>query len=137
MARPSSLADIEMENIEFANIDVEKINLDSALLKGYTAFLEAATKAGAVIETHTYRGVQFMRRPTLSEQEKQLKRAQDSWDDGKKCYDTLAALGECEYAWQRGQAETWARNENMPFPPEHEPISDFHAVINSIDEVTA
>jgi hypothetical protein len=137
MARPESISDIELENIEFANIEVDKITLDSALLKGYTAFLEATTKVGAIIDKSTYRGVSFMRRPTLSEMESQLRTAQSSWDDGKRCYEILASVGETEYSYQRSQAQTWAEKENMPFPPEHEPISDFHATIKAIDEVTA
>lgn len=129
MARPEYIADIEVENIEFATIELDKITTDAALLKGYTAFLEAATKAGAVVDSTAYRGVQFHRRPTLAEQTEQLKRAQDRWDTGKKLYETLAAVGELEYSYQRSTAADWAVAENLPFPPEHDPILAIDAVI--------
>jgi hypothetical protein len=137
MARPEYLEDIEMNNIEFATIELDKINLDPALLRGYTAFLEAATKAGAEVDSGPYRGVRFLRYPNMTEQEDQLRTAQNTWDYGKKQYDLLASVGEVEHSWDRTRAEEWAKNEDMPFPPPHDPISDFHATIAAIDEVTA
>lgn len=137
MARPESVDDIELADIEFANIEVDKITLDPALLKGYTAFLEAATKAGAATNKSGYRGVQFLRYPTEDEQEAQLRTAQSTWDYGKKQYDILASVGKCEHSWDETRAQDWAKDEGMPFPPECAPISDFDAVIRGIDEVTA
>lgn len=137
MARPEHIADIDSENIEFACVEIEKINTDPSLLKGFVAFLEAVTKAGAVVDTGGYRGVRFLRAPSLAEQENQLRSAQSSWDEGKRQYDILASVGECEHSWNRSDAKAWAEKENMPFPPPHEPISDFDAVVKSIDEVTA
>lgn len=136
MARPEYITDIDLVNIEFATIDVDKIALDPQLLKGYTAFLEAVTKAGVEIDTN-YRGARFLRRPTLSEQTAQLREAQTKWDNGKKYYETLAAVGECEYSYERSLAADWAAVEGLPFPPEHDPIDAFDAVIRDIDEVTA
>ena len=132
MARPETVADIELKDIEFGNIEVDKIMLDPALLKGFTAFLEAATKAGAAV-SKSYRTVQFLRYPTEDEQDEQLSSAQNTWDYGKKQYDILASVGECESSWDHNRAQDWATAEGMPFPPEHEPISDFHATIAKID----
>lgn len=137
MARPTYIADIELENVEFAAIEVDKINLDPALLKGYTAFLEAVTKAGVTVDAGGYRGVRFFRYPTLAEQESQLITAQATWDSGQRQYDILASVGECEHSWDRDRAESWAKAEGMPFPPACEPISDFHATIAAIDEVVS
>lgn len=129
MSRPEFIEDIELENIEFAAIEVDKISLDPALLKGYTAFLEAATKAGAEIDSSGYRGVRFLRFPNESEQRSQLITAQNRWDEGKRNYEHLASVGETEYSWQRSSAESWAKAEGMPFPPEHDPIAAIDAVI--------
>lgn len=137
MARPENIYDIELSQVEFAHISIDKISTDAALLKGYTAFVEAATKAGATVDPTDYRGVTFFRSPNLKEQESQLLSAQNSWDYGQKLYDTLAAVGELERSWEADTAKKWAAENDMPFPPEHEPISDFHATIAAIDEVTA
>ena len=137
MARPEFIADIELDGIEFATIEVDKITLDPALLKGYTAFLEAAVKGGASTDQSGYRGVRFTRFPNDSEQQTQLRSAQSRWDEGQKQYNILASIGECERSWDRDRAEEWAKEEAMPFPPVVEPISDFHAVINNIDAVTS
>jgi hypothetical protein len=134
MARPESLEDIEMENVEFANIEVDKITLDPALLKGYTAFLEAATRAGAEVDSSAYRGVRFLRYPNMAEQEEQLRRAQARWDEGKKYYEHLAGVGDVEYNWHRGVAEEWAAREGMPFPPDHDPIAAIDVVIREAVE---
>lgn len=135
MPRPENIADIEVQNVEFATILVDQITLDPTLLKGYTAFLEAATKAGAITDS-VYRGVRFLRQPTMAELEDQLRGAQSKWDNGKKLYDTLEAVGELEYSWEESVARQWAEGENLPFPPEFEPIKSFDTVIRDIDEVT-
>ena len=109
------------------------ISTDAALLKGYTAFVEAATKAGATVNPEDYRGVSFLRSPNLKEQQSQLLSAQNSWDYGEKLYYTLASVGELERSWERDRAEEWARQNDMPFPPEHDPIAALDAVIR--DEV--
>lgn len=137
MARPEHIADIELENVEFASIEVEKITTDPGLLKGYTAFLEAVTKAGAHVDASGYRGVRFLRRPTLAEAERQLNDAQRTWDDGEKQYGIMASVGRCEHSWDENRAKEWAAQEGMPFPPEHTPIDSVDAVIGRIDEVTA
>jgi len=136
MARPESISDIELDPIEFATMRIDAIAANGALVKAYGTFMEAVQKAGAEVEIR-YNGATFIRPPTDQEQMEQLKSNQASWDEGKKQYEILASVGECEYAYQRGQAENWARAEGMPFPPAHEPISTFDAVIRGIDEVTA
>lgn len=136
MARPESISDIEVKDIDFASVDVNDIASDGSLVKAYGTFMEAVQKAGATVEVN-YSTARFSRPANQKEREAQLRQAQASWDDGKKQYETLAAVGECEYAWQRGQAQKWAEGEGIPFPPEHEPMSDFDAVIHGIDSVVA
>ena len=140
MARPETTRDIELDEVEFATIELKKIATDPALLKGYTAFVEAATKAGATVTDTPYSGVAFTRRPSQAEAQFQLRTEQDRWDEGQKQYEILAVVGEVEYTWQRNQAERWAESEGMPFPPEVEdslPIPSFEDTIDSIDEVLA
>lgn len=129
MARPENIFEIELQDVEFAHIDLTKISTDSALLKGYTAFVEAATKAGATVDPTDYRGVAFFRSPNLKEQQSQLQSAQNSWDYGEKLYFTLASVGELERSWEMDRAEQWAKENDMPFPPEHDPIGAIDAVI--------
>ena len=139
MARPESTRDIELDDIEFGSIELRKIATDPLLLKGYTAFIEAVVKAGASM-TKGYGGTSFSRHPSQVEMQAQLKDAQDRWDEGFKQYNILATVGEVEYNWQRGQAEQWAKDEDMPFPPEVEeslPIPSVEDTIESIDEVLA
>ena len=139
MARPESTKDIEIAKVEFGNIDFSKIATDPALLKGYTAFIEAVGKAGAVVAMQ-YSGAHFTRHASQQEALDQLKSAQSRWDEGQKQYNILATVGEVEYNWQRGQAEQWAKDEDMPFPPEVEeslPIPSVEDTIDAIDEVLA
>lgn len=135
MARPESTRDIELDDIEFANIELKKIATDPALLKGYTAFIEAATKAGATVNDTPYNGVSFTRHPSQAEAQEQLRSAQSRWDQAKKHYETLAAVGEVEYSYHRDMAEEWATAEDLPWPPEVDPIAAIDAVIR--DEVDA
>jgi hypothetical protein len=140
MARPESTRDIELDVIEFASIELKKIATDPALLKGYTAFVEAATKAGATVTDTPYSGVSFTRPPFQSEQQKQLQIEQERWDYGKKLYDTYAAVGDLENNYERNRAEEWAKSEDLPWPPEVEeslPIPTVEDTIESIDEVLA
>lgn len=140
MARPDSTRDIELDDVEFATIELKKIATDPALLKGYTAFVEAATKAGATVTDTPYSGVAFTRRPSQSEAQAQLRVEQDRWDDGEKNYNTLATVGSTEYSYQTSSAERWATAEGMPFPPELEeslPIPSVEDTIDAIDEVLA
>jgi hypothetical protein len=135
MARPESTRDIELDDIEFGNIELRKIATDPLLLKGYTAFVEAVAKAGAIATDTPYSGVSFTRRASQTEAQEQLRTAQSRWDDGQRHYQTLASVGELEYNYHRTQAEEWAKSEDMPFPPEHDPIAAIDAVIR--DEVDA
>lgn len=134
MARPESITDIELEDVEFATFDPSKIATDGTILKAYATFLEAMQKAGAVVSETSYRGVTFYRRPSDKEQQDQLRQKQASWDYRKKEYDTLAAVGELEHGYMESQVREWATGEGLPYPPPHEPISDFHATIRAIDD---
>lgn len=136
MARPETIHDIDIDPVQFATVQVDAISAHASLLKAYATFMEAAQKAGAVVEVK-YNGATFERPATEAEKLAQLKSKQSSWDEGKKQYDILAAVGECEYSYNRSQAQRWAEAEGMPFPPAHEPISEFDAIIHGIDEVTA
>ena len=96
--------------------------------------IASVQKNGAEVEVR-YNTAYFTRRPTLQEQNAQLKSAQIRWDDGKKHYETLAAVGEVEHSWYRTAAQSWAEQEGMPFPPAHDPIESIDVMIR--DEVGA
>jgi len=135
MARPEKISDIELSPIQFATVQVSDIASHGALLEAYARFMVAAQKAGAMVEVK-YNGATFERMPTDQEQKDQLKGKQASWDEGKRQYEIKAAVGECEYSYMESMAKSWAAGEGMPWPPEHEPISEFDAVIRGIDAVT-
>lgn len=137
MSRPESIEDIELSAIEFGSIDLSLIADDGAKIKAYGAFMEALQKSGASVEIRYNTTAKFSRPPNAREKLSQLDNAQMSWDNGKKLYETLRDVGEVEYSYQRDVARNWAEDEGLPFPPEHEPISEFHAVIRDIDEATA
>jgi hypothetical protein len=134
MARPETTTDIGIEQTEFATVDVDKIADRGDYLKAYATFMETVQKLGGEVEMSYRTTARFTRPPTGKEQATQLKTAQDLWDTHKKYYDTLAEVGELEYAHLRNYAQEWARDEGLPFPPPHEPISEFHRVIAGIDE---
>lgn len=139
MARPASTKDIEIAKVDFGTLNLDMIALDPALLKGYTAFIEAVVKAGAVM-TKGYGGTAFSRHPSQAEMQEQLKDAQQRWDEGSKQYNILASVGEVEYSYLRDVARRWAEAEDLPFPPEVEeslPIPSVEDTIASIDEVIA
>lgn len=135
MARPESINDIELDEVEFGSIEVNKIATDGALLKGYAAFLEAVQKSGSVSITEDYRGVHFHRKASGKEAADQLRTAQYDWDERKKFYEQLRDVGTTEYEVQTTLAKEWAEKEGLPFPPEHDPIEAFDAVIRDIDDV--
>ena len=135
MARPKTTRDIEIKKVKFGEVDFNQIATDAALLKGYTAFLDAVSKAGADVDQTPYSGVHFYRTPSQTEMQDQLRSAQNVWDEGQKYYEHLATIGDTEYPWQRNSAQRWAEAEELPFPPVCEPISDFHSTIAAIDEV--
>lgn len=134
MARPVRITDIELETVEFATIDISKISISPNLLKGYAAFLEMATKAGATVDNSGYRGAVFSRQPDLAEQRQQLSMAQSRWDSYKNYYEQYQSVGHNEHSFQTDLAENWAKKEGLPWPPEVDPIESFDVVINHIDE---
>ena len=138
MSRPETLNDIEINNeVQFANVQVNLIATDAALLKAYAVFMEAVQKAGGTVEATSYAGTNFHRPPSLKEQMEQLEQAQTRWDEGKKQYEILRDVGQCEYDYQKRQAEKWAEEEKLPFPPESEPIKPLDVVIRDIDQAAA
>lgn len=136
MSRPETIQDIDEKNVDFATVELGLIATDPALMKGYTAFIDAVQKGGAEARSE-YNRVVLSRRPSTEELKDQLRVAQATWDEHKKHYETLRDVGETEYEFQRNQAERWAESEGLPFPPEHEPIRNFHQAIRRIDEVTS
>ena len=134
MSRPETIADIEIQEVQFASIQVDTISAQAALLKAYATFMEACEKAGAEVDVR-YNGATFTRPATAREQAEQLKSKQSSWDEGKKQYEILASVGECEYSYMRTIAKTWAEGEGLPFPPETDIITAIDVAIR--DEVDA
>jgi hypothetical protein len=138
MARPVTTKDIEVEQTEFATVDVSLIADRGDFLKAYATFMEAVQKARGDVDIDSYSNrARFTRPPTAKEQDNQLKTAQTKWDERKKYYDTMRDVGKCEYDYQRSYAEEWAKEEDMPWPPPHVPISEFDRVICGIDEVVS
>ena len=122
-------------SIELPGQSVERAG-NYLLLKGYQLMLEQLTKAGATVTTG-YSGVTFARKATAKEAEDQLKSKQSTWDHLKKLYDQFAAVGELEHSYMESSVKSWAAQEGLPYPPPHEPISSFDAVIRGIEEVVS
>ena len=135
MPRPETTRAIEIKDVDFGAIYFAQIATNPGLLKGYTAFLEAVQKAGARVDQR-YDGAHFYRTATQEEMQDQLRSAQSVWDESKKHYETLAAVGKTEYPYQYNQAEVWAKKEGLPFPPEHDPITaiDWALQENEVEE---
>lgn len=136
MSRPENIADIEIEDVEFATVQIAKISTDPALLKGYQLLLEQLTKAGATTETG-YNGVTFYRRATDQEAAEQLRSKQSSWDHLEKLYRQYESVGELEHSYMDSSVKAWALGEGLPYPPKHEPITAFDAVIRGIEEAVS
>lgn len=134
MARPEKISDIEVTPIEFGTLRCDQISAHPTLLKAYAAFMEACQKAGASVDTSYYGGTTFTRPATAREQAEQLNQKQSAWDEGKKQYDIMAAVGRCEYSYLESMARTWAEGEGLEFPPPHEPIGTVEDTIAAIDE---
>ena len=136
MSRPENVSDIEIKPVEFATVQLNLISTNPALLKAYQLLLEQAVKGGATAES-TYGGTTFSRPATERELREQLKTAQSSWDHLQKLYDQYAAVGELEHSYMNSSLKNWAAEEGLPYPPPHEPISSFDAVIRDIEEATS
>lgn len=136
MARPITIDDIEVEDVEFATVQVNQISTDPGLLKGYQLMLDQMTKAGATVTT-SYSGVTFSRKATDREATDQLKSKQANWDHLEKLYRQYESVGELEHSYMDSSVKRWAEEEDLPYPPPFEPISTFDAVIRGIDEVTS
>ena len=134
MSRPETIDDIEVDTISFGTVELGLIATNGAMVKAYGAFMEAVQKAGATVEVQYGHTAKFIREPTESELMEQLRSKQNIWDEGKKCYETLRDVGECEYSYQSGQAQRWAEKEGLPFPPESHEIKSYDAVIRDIEE---
>jgi len=116
MSRPETLADIEIQPIEFATISLDKIAADGAMLAAYGTFMLAVTAAGADVDLVSLSQSTFTRPATDAEQLQMLKNAQTEWDTRARWYDTLASGGTLTYPSLTGVVETWAETEGWPWP---------------------
>ena len=135
MARPETVHDIEIQQIDFATVETDKINTNGPVLKAYATFMESLQKAGVHVDANGYGRVTFYRDATESEQRSQLISHQQTWDAREKAYNQLRDVGSMEHEYMRSSVEAWAKNEGLPWPPVHEPIDPIDAVIRDIDAV--
>lgn len=133
MARPESIADIKAEQIEFATVDVNLIANRGDYLKAYAMFMEAVQNLGGEVSVSYGSRTTFTRPPTDKDLKTQLTAEQTKWDERQKYYEQLRDVGDVEYSHQRTYAQQHVESEGLPWPPEHDPISDFHKVIADID----
>lgn len=120
MSRPESIKDIKHEDrfVRIAMFEVDKIINNAALLKHYTALLEAAQKLGGHAEK-SYSTVDI----NIPKDEKELKQQLDSdqyrWDDMQKLYNLAVTRGENSDEipeWRRNSLIQWAKNNDLPDP---------------------
>lgn len=135
MARPETIQDIEPEGIQIASIELHRIGDNAQLLRAYADFMTACQRVGVEIVANTYSSTVFKRVPTEKEMQAQLESEQCAWDHRERLYRQLEATGRLEEEYMRNTVEAWAKTEGMPWPPQHEPIESFDAVIRDIDEV--
>lgn len=114
MARPETLNDIEIREVDMGKIDVKTFHTDSTLLKAWGAYLEALQKAGNVRVEDGYYGVQLWRQPTVAEQIRQLEEEQNVWDGNQVFYEKWAAGESLDAEWKVNTAKRHAQENGLP-----------------------
>jgi hypothetical protein len=119
MARPESIKNIKTQDrfVRIAMFEIDKIISNSALLKHYTALLEAAQKIGGNAEK-SYSTVDISIPKDQKQLEEQLKTDQYYWDDKQKLYNRALRANPTDPIpeWQRSGLQAWAKDEGLPDP---------------------
>jgi hypothetical protein len=119
MSRPESIKDIKTQDrlVRIAMFEIDKIISNAALLKHYTALLEAAQKIGGNAEK-SYSSVDISIPKDQKQLEEQLKNDQYHWDDKQKLYNRALRGSTTDPIpeWQRSGLKEWAREEGLPNP---------------------
>lgn len=120
MARPESIKDIKHDDrfVRIAMFEVDKIISNPALLKHYTALLEAVQKVGGYADK-AYSTVDVNIPKDERQLEEQLRTDQYRWDDMQKLYNLAVNRGENSDEipeWRRNSLKEWARENDLPDP---------------------
>jgi hypothetical protein len=122
MARPVSINEISDEDryIEIAQIDAKLFLKHTALLKAYTAMVEAVEKNGGIVEDPSYGGVRFKMPKTKEELENQLRADQSNWDHNRRRYDQAVLRDDPDVKqlneWEKDYVIQFAEREGLKNP---------------------
>lgn len=120
MARPESIKDIKHDDrfVRIAMFEVDKIINNAALLKHYTALLEAAQKLGGFADK-SYSCVDVKIPKDDAQLTDQLRHDQYIWDDNQKMYNVAVNRGADSDEvpeWRRNSIIQWAKDNDLPNP---------------------
>lgn len=118
MARPETIAEVKSRQETIGSLDVSKFSTTPALLKHYTALVEALEKMGGECEA-SYANVTLKRPKTKEELELQLATDQREWDRIRKLYYQAVKCDpedEPIREYQQESIKHWARGEGLPDP---------------------
>lgn len=115
MSRPETTADVEDRSETVATFDVSKFLNAPALLKTYTAFIEAVEKVGGTVETKYASNVEASIPKTKAQLEERLKSDQYTWDSNQASYEKVLR-GEVIKSYQEYSVKAHAEREGLPAP---------------------
>ena len=120
MARPESINDIADSDryVRVAQFETEHIMTDPALLKHYTAMLEAVVKIGGYPDK-SYSSIDLYILKNQKQLQDQLRSDQYRWDDMQKSYNIVLANADPTEPvpdWKRKGIQQWAKENDMPDP---------------------
>jgi hypothetical protein len=118
MARPETIKDVKERMVEIGTIDLERIVTNPALLKPYTAFIEAVQKMNGTVETTYGSQVKMKLLRDQKQLEHQLSSEQYLWDDIQKRYNQAVRADESNPVpeYFRNSVTEWAKAEGLPDP---------------------
>jgi hypothetical protein len=118
MARPEKISEVTERHERFALFYTENFATEPAVLKHYTAMLEAVQKFGGKVERQ-YTTVEMYIPKTQKQLQAQLETDQRTWDRHRDLY--LRAVKadpeeEPVKEYERSYVQEWARKEHKPDP---------------------
>lgn len=118
MSRPETVKDVKERMIRVGSMDLERIVTVPAILKHYTALIEALQKMNGEIRTAYGMSVSFYLPCDEKQLLSQLSAEQYQWDDAEKEYRKAlkADLSDPVQEYKRDRIKEWAKEEGLPDP---------------------
>lgn len=118
MSRPEAIKDVKDRTIRVGSMDLERIVTVPAILKHYTALIEALQKIDGEIRTAYGMTVEFYLPRDEKQLLSQLSTDQYQWDDSEMEYRRAlkADLNDSVKEYKRDRIKEWAKEEGLPDP---------------------